>query len=235
MRRTLLLVTLAAAALAALSTPGAALATNECDGLDVCISVPGPWVAVAGSPGGQLRTVEYQLACPRGSIAGGLDAIVPDEALGVRFLGSLGSPVNPGITTGRAVVFVGWWARRGPAVFRPILGCIPSSGGGGRGTTAVDPAKSKPPVRLVRTVRLRDRRAASLVVACRPGERLVGSSHAVAFRGRRAPTNRELTNVSVERAQRRGKVIVHVRRGIELPRSTRVEVQVHAICAKGAA
>lgn len=234
MRRTLLLVTLVAAVMvAALSAPGAALATNECDGLDVCISVPGPWVAVAGSPAG-LQTVEYQLACPRGSIAGGLDAVVPDAALGVRFLGSLGSPVNPGITTGRAVVFVAWWARRAPAVFRPILGCIPSSGGGGRGTTAVGPAKGKPPVRLVRTVRLRDR-AASLVVACRSGERLVGSSHAVAFRGRRAPTVRELSNVSVSRVERGGKVIVRVRRGIALPSSTRAEVQVHAICAKGPA
>ena len=119
MRRILLFATLAAASLAALTVPGSALATNECNGLDVCISVPGPWVSVAGSPGGRLRTVEYQLACPRGSIAGGLDAVIGDEALGVRFLGSLGSPVNPGISTGRAVVFVAWWAKRAPTGLPP--------------------------------------------------------------------------------------------------------------------
>ena len=37
----------------ALTASGSALATNECDGLDVCISVPGPWVVVPGSPSGR--------------------------------------------------------------------------------------------------------------------------------------------------------------------------------------
>jgi hypothetical protein len=235
MRRTLLLPTLAAAGLAALAAPGAALATNECDGLDVCISVPGPWVAVSGSPGGRLRTVEYQLACPRGSIAGGLDAVIQDPALGVRFLGSLGSPVNPGITTGRAVVFTAWWARRAPTAYRPILGCIPTSGGGGRGTTAVGPVKGKPPVRLVRTVRVRPGAVAGLTVRCRSGERLVGSSHAVAFRGRRAPGAGALAGVVVTRVERAGRVVVRARRGAAVPAAARVEVQVHAICAKGGA
>ena len=47
MKRVLILAAVAATALTA---PAEALATNECDGLDVCISVPGPWVAVPGSP-----------------------------------------------------------------------------------------------------------------------------------------------------------------------------------------
>ena len=235
MRRILLFATLAAASLAALTVPGSALATNECNGLDVCISVPGPWVSVAGSPGGRLRTVEYQLACPRGSIAGGLDAVIGNEALGVRFLGSLGSPVNPGISTGRAVVFVAWWAKRAPTVFRPILGCIPTSGGGGRSTTATAPKKGSPPVRLVRAVRVPVGEATTLRVSCRAGERLVGSSHVVTFRGARAPSAAALAGVSVTRSERGKVVTVRAQRGAGVPRSARVQVQVHAICAKGAA
>lgn len=235
MTRPLVFVALAAAVLAALATPGAARATNECDGLDVCISVPGPWVAVPASVRGRLVTIEYQLSCPRGSIAGGLDAVVPDESLGVRWLGTLGSPVNPGISTGRAVVFVAWWAKRAPTAFRPVLGCIPTSGGGGRGTTATRPAKGRPPVRLVRSLRVRAGEVARTTLGCRAGERLVGSAHAVTFRGARAPSARALAAVRVVRAERGGKVVVSARRGFAVPRSARVDVQVHAICARGAA
>jgi hypothetical protein len=235
MRRLLLLATLAAAGLVALTLPGAARATNECDGLDVCISVPGPWVTVPGSARGRLVAVEYQLTCPRGSIAGGLDAVVPDAALGVRFLGTLGSPVNPGISTGRAVVFVAWWAKRAATSFRPILGCIPTSGGGGRSTTATRPVQGKPPVRLVRTIRVRAGQVASSQLACRSGERLVGSSHVVAFRGRRAPSATASSAVLVSRRERGNAVVVTARRGAAVPANARVEVQVHAICAKGSA
>lgn len=235
MRRLLLIATLGGAALVALTLPGAAGATNECNGLDVCISVPGPWVTVAGSARGRLVSAEYQLTCPRGSIAGGLDAVVPDAALGVRFLGTLGSPVNPGISTGRAVVFVAWWAKRSATSFRPILGCIPTSGGGGRSTTATGPVKGKPPVRLVRTVRVRDGEVATLRLACRSGERLVGSSHVVAFRGRQAPTAAASSAVRVVRRERGNAVVVTARRGFAVPPNARVEVQVHAICAKGPA
>ena len=51
------------------------------------------------------------MTCPKGSIAGGLDAILGDPTLDVRLLGTLGSPVNPGITTSRSVVFVAIYAR----------------------------------------------------------------------------------------------------------------------------
>jgi len=235
MRRLSLLAVLAVAGLVALTLPGVARATNECNGLDVCISVPGPWVTAPGSARGRLVSVEYQLTCPRGSIAGGLDAVVPDAALGVRFLGTLGSPVNPGISTGRAVVFVAWWAKSTPTAFRPLIGCIPTSGGGGRSTTATGPVKGKPPVRLVRTVRVRAGEVATLRLACRSGERLVGSSHVVAFRGRKAPTGAASSAVRVTRREQGNAVVVTARRGAAVPANARVEVQVHAICAKGPA
>ena len=232
MKRVLILAALAATAL---SAPSEALATDECNGLDVCISVPGPWVAVPGSPTGRLRTIEYQLSCPRGSIVGGLDAVLVDRALSVRFLGRLGSPVNPGITTERAVVFVATHAKRAPTAFRPLLGCIPTSGGGGRSTTAVGAVPARPPVRVVRSVRVRAGRQATLAVSCRSGERLVSSSHVVTFRGPRAPNTRALGAVSVARSERGRRVEVRARRTVGIPTGMRVDVQVHAICARGPA
>lgn len=230
MKRVLILALTAAA----LSAPSDALATNECDGLDVCISVPGPWVVVPGSSSGRFVNVEYQLACPRGTIAGGLDAVLGHRALSVQFLGRLGSPVNPGITTERAVVFVASQARRSPTVFRPVLGCIPT-GGGGRSTTAARPAPARPPARLVRSVRVRPGAAATLALGCRPGERLVASSHAVAFRGRRRPAATALAAMTVVRREQGGVVEIRAVRGAGVPRRASVEVQVHAICARGPA
>ena len=51
--------------------------------------------------------VEYQLTCPRGHVVGGLDARLSVRGIDVLFLGRLGSPVNPGITTSRSAVFAG--------------------------------------------------------------------------------------------------------------------------------
>ena len=158
-----------------------------------------------------------------------------DRSLSVRFLGKLGSPVNPGISTERSVVFVASHARRAPTAFRPLLGCIPTSGGGGRSTTAAGAVPARPPVRLVRSVRVVPGRQATLAVSCRAGERLVSSSHVVTFRGRRAPTARALAAVSVARVERGADVRVRARRSAAVPFGRRVDVQVHAICARGPA
>jgi hypothetical protein len=232
-RRALVLASLAALALA---TAERADAADECNGLDVCISVPGPWVAVPAASQRRARVVYYRLSCPRRSIVGGLDAVLGDRSLDVRFLGRLGSPVNPGITTRQAVVFVATSALRRATWFRPYLGCIPTSGGGGRETTGLTAAPpARPPVFRVRTLRVRGGAPAGLVVACRADERLVGSSHAVAFRMPSAPTAAVLTGVAVERGERDGRVRVEARRGVAVPVRVRVEVQVQALCAVGSA
>lgn len=227
----------AAALLAPLAAPGEAAAARECDGLDVCISVPGPWVAVPAAPASGTRVVYYELVCPRGSIVGGVDAVQRDRALVVQFLGAMGSPINPGITTSRRVLFVAAYARTRRTTFRPFAGCIPASGGGGRGTTAFAAAaqpRLRPPVRRVRTVRLRPGGGLA-IVACRPGERLVDSAHAVGFRGRRPPSTRLMGGVETAHRRVRGRVEVRARRGAAVPRRARVVVQVHAVCARGAA
>jgi hypothetical protein len=213
-----------------------ASAAGECDGLDVCISVPGPFVSVPPASQSEAQVVHYQLACPRGSVVGGLDAVLGDRTLDVHFLGRMGSPVNPGISTRQSVVFVAMNTRTQRTTFRPFIGCIPLSGGGGRETTALTAVlPARPPVRRVRTLVVRRGAAQTLELRCAAGERLVASSHAVAFRSRRAPAPEALAGVSVARRVRAGVVVVQARRSAAVPRTVRVEVQVHAICARSGA
>jgi hypothetical protein len=224
----LLVLAAGAYAVAALAA-GSAGAANECEGLDVCISVSGPWVVVpAPARADGVRRVEYQLSCPRGAIAAGLDAVLRDPTLEVTFLGRLGSPIAPGVTTGRSVVFVAMWTGDGPTAFRPFLGCIPTSGGG-RENTAVAP---RPPERTVRTVRLRAGSGRQFLVRCGVGRRLEASSHAVGIRQRAEPSAAMLTAVRVARRQVNGHVSVRAQRSGAIPARVRVDVQVHALCGR---
>jgi hypothetical protein len=231
-RRALLLLALG---LVPLVFAGEARATNECRGLDVCISVPGPWVVVPGAPATGVTTVEFQVTCPKGSIAGGLDAILGDPTLDVHFLGTLGSPVNPGITTSRSVVFVATYARGRPTTFRPVLGCIPTSGGGGRLTTAYTPVAVKPLRPLLRRVRSIPLTGAGRQVTarCGGGERLVGFSSAVGLRTRAQPRTTLLSGVQVTTRRDGNAVVVRATRSAAMPRGVKVVVQVHLFCARG--
>src|SRR5262249_20242569 len=138
-RVVLFVAVVAAALVAATASRAAATQTHECDGLQICVPVAGPWVVVpTGSAAG--KAVEYQLDCPRGYIGGGLDAELTSTAIDLSFTGTLGSPVNPGITTSSSAVFTGKYVGLGTGVaatFRPHIGCIPASGGGGRVPTSV--------------------------------------------------------------------------------------------------
>ena len=231
MKRLLLL----ALAFAAFS-PADAKAGTECDGLIVCIPVKGPWVQV---PGGAVPTY-YQLSCPgRGQVIGGLDA---DRAglLELTFLGNLGGPISPGVTSGRSAVFV---ARtpRSLASFRPLLGCIPAGGGGGRSRTAYRPTRQltgaapvvEATIRRVKNVRLKDQRSERASHACLAGERLLAFSHAIAFRSNRPLAVSALDSVRATSRASASRILVRVRSGIARPLGMRVELQVHAICIRG--
>jgi hypothetical protein len=227
-------IVVAAVALAAAGWADPAGAANECRGLDVCISVPGPWVAVPAAPPSSVTTVHYRLSCPRRTIVGGLDAVRGDRTLEIRFLGRLGSPVNPGITTTQAAIFVVTYARARVTYFRPFLGCIPTSGGGGRDTTGVDASpRPAPPIRRVYSFRITAADPRPRSFGCRRGERVVGSSHAVAFRMRTPPSAEILTGARVARRTRNGRVQVAAARTGAIPPRVRTEVQVHVVCARG--
>ncbi len=237
MRRRLLLLAVAAAAVGGLA-PSTARAGTECDGLIVCIPVKGPWVQV---PGGGTPTY-YQLSCPgRGQVIGGLDA---DRAgpLELSFLGTLGGPVGPGVTTSRSAVFVARTVRS-LASFRPLLGCIPAGGGGGRSRTSYEPkrklmavAPAPQPdatIRRVKNVRLKDAPSERAAQTCRAGERLLAHSAAIAFRRNRPLALSALGSVRATARTAGGRVVVRVHSGITRPFGVRVELQIHAICVKG--
>ena len=96
----------------------------------MCVRVAGPWVVVPASSVTPRPRVDFQLSCPRGFVIGGLDAELTDRAIDVEFVGRLGSPVNPGVTTSRSALFGATYAGAAPhgPSFRPHLGCLPAVG-----------------------------------------------------------------------------------------------------------
>jgi hypothetical protein len=233
--RLALLIALAAATLAAGASPAAA-DTGECKGFPVCVPVAGPWVVVPTANTVPRPRVEYELTCPRGFIVGGLDAELTDRQIDLAFLGTLGTPVNPGITTARSAVFVASWvgAGAGAQTFRPHIGCIPAAGGGRRiptsATRTVPPGQ--PTVRRTRTVRIPAGRTRAVTVRCAADERLVDASHALGFYTRTPPTGGMIAAASARQRIRGDAVSVAARGGFALA-SVRAVVQVGAVCAGG--
>jgi hypothetical protein len=224
-----------AAAVAAAAQPAGA--TNECRGLQVCVRVAGPWVVVPARLGTPRTRVEYQLSCPRGFTVGGLDAELTDRGLDVDFLGKLGSPVGPGVTTSRSAVFGAAYvgaSARAPS-FRPHLGCIPTAGGGSgpvpyRLKATFPPGE--PTIRRVRNIRLRPG-SVRAIAACTAGERLISGWHAVGFYTSSPPNAALIQSVSAARVLRGNRVEVRVR-AAEAIRGVRAVVQVGAVCGGGA-
>jgi len=225
---------LAAVALAAATAARAATSTHECDGLQICVPVAGPWVIVpTGAASGQA--VEYQLNCPRGYIVGGLDAELTSRAIDLSFAGMLGSPVNPGITTSATAVFAGAYVGTGSstASFRPHIGCIPASGGGGRVPTSVTTIvrPGHPTIRRVQTVRV-PVGTSRVTSACASGERLIAAAHAVGFYTQTPPGARLVGAVQMRAVVRGSRAVVTVRGGKALA-VVRAVVQVGVVCAGG--
>jgi len=223
------LAVLASALAVALPAGGA----NECDGLMVCVPVAGPWVVVPTSGSVPRPRVEYQLTCPRGHVVGGLDARLSERAIDVGFLGTLGSPVNPGITTSRSVVFFATYvgaSARAPS-FKPFIGCMPGAGGGSRVPTSATVVRpGRPTIRRVKTVRVRQG-ATTVTRRCTARERLVGASHAFGFSTRTPPSQSLVAGLSADQSVRGREVVVRVRADAELA-DVRAVVQVHAVCAR---
>lgn len=226
----------AAAVVAALAVTASAGGADECEGLQVCVPVAGPWVVVPAATGPARARVEYTVTCPRNHIAGGVDARLSQRAIEIGFLGALGSPVNPGISTSRSVVFSGLFVGEAPRAptFKPFVGCIPSAGGGGRVPTSAGAAAVFPPgqptIRRVKTVRVRPG-ASTVRQGCAGRERLVASSHAFAFDTRQPPPQSLVSGVSARRSAVGGRVVVRVRGDAEIG-GVRALVQVQAVCSR---
>jgi hypothetical protein len=211
---------------AALAPTGGA--TNECRGIMACIRVPGPWVLVP--PSGRAQ---YLLSCPGGrSVVGGLDARATSRAVRVGFEGRLGAPVGPGVTTTRYALFRAVSTAKRPQAFQPLLGCVPLQGGGGRSTVSARVTPAGPSIEYrSRIVIIGPGQVRFARVACKSGEKLVGSWHAIAFRVKKPPTLGSGSLVDVTRRTVGKQVVATVSATDGLSIDVHAVVQVGAECA----
>ena len=218
-------VALVAAVAVAAAFASAGAATNECHGIQACIRVPGPWVVVPAR-----GTAQYLLTCPQGrSVVAGLDAQVTSRDVRIEFVGRLGAPVQPGVTTTRYALFRAVSLSKKAQLFQPLLGCVPAQGGGGRSTTSARVTPPGPSLEL---------RSAIVVigpgsvkfgrVSCKPTERLAGAWHAIAFRTKKPPP---VSNAAFVRASH---VIVGKKVVLTGSAGDALSIDVHAIVQVGA-
>ena len=224
MRCVALLACAACASLLVVATAGAA--TSECKGLQVCVPIAGPWVLATP------QRTEFQLDCPKRFIVGGLDAELSSRAIEIGFVGGLGSPVNPGITTTGSAVFLGRFVgARGVATFRPHIGCVPASGGGQRTPTAYHAFKpGTPTTRVVKELDVLPTLTLRLSARCPAGQRLISATHAIGFYGDKPPTLGVAQSVRVTQRVSKGVVRVSARGGTGFLEG-RTIVQVDLVCA----
>jgi len=235
--RLLSLVVVATVALG-LGRPTDGRAADECRGLQVCLPVTGPWVAIQPA-GGAPAVAVWELRCPvRGYIVAGIDARVSDRSIDVSFRGENGAPIGPGVTTGREVLFTAVYAgtARRTTAFQPFIGCIPSSGGGGRALTATTTrtayAPGRPIERRVARKRLVSGGTVRVVQRCPAGARLIGAQHAYAFHVGAEPGASLLDSVRVQRTVEGQSVVARASLAASVPRRLRVELQLHALCTR---
>jgi hypothetical protein len=179
------------------------------------------------------------MRCPlRGYIVAGVDARVTDRAIDVSIRGENGAPISPGVTTKREVVFTAVYAGgpRRPTAFQPFIGCIPTSGGGARGETAVKRAAAFRPAQPIerRVVRrtLVSGASTRVVGGCPAGSRLLGAEHAYAFHIGDEPGTTLLTAVRTRQSVAARRVTVVASVAPSVPQGLPVELQLHALCTR---
>jgi hypothetical protein len=214
---------LAAAVVAATAAPAGA--TNECRGIQQCIRVPGPWVVVPAR-----GRAQYLLACPKGrGVVGGLDAQATSRAVHVSFEGRLGAPVQPGQTTTRYAFFRAVSTSKRTEAFQPLLGCIPTQGGGGRSTVSARVVPVGQPLEFrARIVVIGPGDVKFARVGCLANEKLVAAWHAIAFRTMQPP---DLAHVGLVHA---GHHIVGKRVVVTASSTDALSPDAHAIVQGGA-
>ena len=216
-----------------------ARAADECRGLQVCLPVTGPWVAIPAAEAGGPAVAVWELRCPvKGYIVAGIDARVSDRSIDVSFRGENGAPVSPGVTTGREVLFTAVYAGTGrrTTTFQPFVGCIPSSGGGGRALTGTTARTAYVPARPIERRVVRKRLVSGgtvrVVQSCPAGARLLGAQHAYAFYVGAQPGGSLLDAVDVRQTISGRTVVARASVDASVPRRMRVELQLHTLCTK---
>jgi hypothetical protein len=215
---------LVVAAVAA-TVAGPAGATNECHGIQACIRVAGPWVLVPAH--GSTR---FLLSCPQGrSVVAGLDAQVTSREVHVDFVGRIGAPVQPGVTTTRYALFRAVSSSNRRQLFQPRAGCIAPQGGGGRSTVSARVSPPGPSLEFrARIVVISPGAVKFGSVTCLPNEHVVGTWHSIAFRTKNPP---KVVNANYVRA---GSVVVKKKVVLTASSTDALSIDVHAVVQVGA-
>jgi len=206
---------------------GAAAGAKECNGIQRCVSVPGPWVAVPAR-----GAAEYLLVCPGGKgIVGGTDALVSSQSIAVSFDGIPGSPVAYGRTTNYEVLFRAFSASTRPGLFEPFIGCIPTQSSE-RNTTGVTPALPLGSPADLKATSISPTPGATDAesLACPAGQRLLESWTATGFMTTRPPAPALAEAITAPAATRRGVVSATVTAAASLPASAHALVQLGVGC-----
>jgi hypothetical protein len=205
----------------------AAPPTDECNGIQECQRAQGPWVVVP-----RHGWAQYLLDCPgRRGIAGGIQALASSSDVHVMWQAELGSPVSPGRTTSRYVFFRGVSAAHRAGVFQPRVGCIPTSTT--RSTYSAHVTFPGAPLfYAATTLRLKAGTVGSTTIGCIPGQRLVDSWDAVAFRTAGLPRFELADGIQVTRTLVGKKVSVSIAVSEALPAGTGAEVQLGVMCSQ---
>lgn len=221
-----LVVALVVAASVAAAWPAAGGAADECRGLQTCIPVTGPWVLTQRSAPG-----EYLITCPTGSVVGGLDALATTSNVRVDFVGQVGAPVSPGVTTTRNALIRGTLVGKKPAraVFQPYLGCIPTAGGGGRQTTSARAVvrPGAPLAHYAKNLIVHPGAVSFGAVSCPAGSQLVRSWDVMFFKTKNPPS---LAQASLVHAR---KIVVGNRAGVTVEATDGLSLDVHAAVQVG--
>ena len=182
---------------------------------------------------GTSRLGEWHLTCPRGYVVGGVDAVLSRREIDISFLGMIGSPVNPGITTSRAVTFVGTWVGRAAVLHLPALHRLHALRGRRDADTDL---RERVPARQPDDSAGRRRCACGRVArrsrrAAAPASSSSAPAHAFGFDTRDAAECEPRGDRLRARSIRGGRVVVRVRGDAELG-GVRAVVQVQALCAR---
>ncbi len=215
------------AALAFAAVPSTGFAANECNGIQKCIPVEGPWVAVPAS-----GEVDFELGCPGGKgVVAGTDAEGSSTDIRASFDAILGSPIAYGRSTHSAVMFRAVSAHHKAGWFKPFIGCIPLPSSV-RNTVATQASPLGAPLDYVaRTISLRPGFQGTVTLTCPNGESLVDSWSAAAS-SLTSPPATDFTKailVQTKLGAHQAKLAVSVSE--TLPRGLGAQVQVGVRCA----
>jgi hypothetical protein len=223
-----LVLALLSAGLAFAAVPNGAGAANECNGIQRCIPVEGPWVAVPST-----GEAEYMLSCPQGKgIVAGTDGRASSTDIRATFDGILGSPVAFGRTTNTAVLFRAVSASHRPGLFKPFIGCIPSQTAV-RNTIATEASPLGAPLDFhAVTVRINPGLQRTVTLACPAGESLVDSWSATAFGTVKPPSPDVASAIQVQTRIVNGHARLEISASEALPPGLQAQLQIGVRCAR---